>query len=292
MLQFRHVPELFLLRQESEEPQVDASDAGILHRGKTFYVYTRAFFIRLPRNRRNNNTTFISQTTSGEDVRDFTRALRNKFKSKRYFKKHPRVGYLPVQTVLEGDALESPAPSPQHSSLSQDMHSRLEMYASRLAEVELSRTRSNSTPDSDDEHQLIAHYCQSLNGGDNVNVPRSPVQVMAAIDAEQREELEAMIRELEEENATLQAEYERLRSKQTPGSTPEDGHGNRQPDCDMIAEAKLLRQHKGRLEARMQILEDHNRQLEAQLQRLRQLLDEVRLLKLLKLTLIVVSILS
>jgi hypothetical protein len=49
---------------------------------------------------------------------------------------------------------------------------------------------------------------------------------------------------------------------------------------DMMAEAKLLRQHKGRLEARMQILEDHNRQLEAQLQRLRQLLDEVRKLKL------------
>lgn len=45
----------------------------------------------------------------------------------------------------------------------------------------------------------------------------------------------------------------------------------------MMAEAKLLRQHKGRLEARMQILEDHNKQLEAQLQRLRQLLDEVRL---------------
>ena len=106
---------------------------------------------------------------------------------------------------------------------------------------------------------------------------------MAAIDAEQREELEAMIRELEEENATLQAEYERLRSKQTPDSTPEDGvHGSRQPDCDMIAEAKLLRQHKGRLEARMQILEDHNRQLEAQLQRLRQLLDEVNLFYFLK----------
>ncbi|XP_044016172.1 dystrophin, isoforms A/C/F/G/H-like isoform X2 [Aphidius gifuensis] len=216
---------------------------------------------------------YCTATTSGEDVRDFTRALRNKFKSKRYFKKHPRVGYLPVQTVLEGDALESPAPSPQHSSLSQDMHSRLEMYASRLAEVELSRTRSNSTPDSDDEHQLIAQYCHSLNGNDNNNAPRSPVQVMAAIDAEQREELEAMIRELEEENATLQAEYDRLKLKQTPGSTPEDGH-IRQPDCDMIAEAKLLRQHKGRLEARMQILEDHNRQLEAQLQRLRQLLDE------------------
>lgn len=87
------------------------------------------------------------QTTSGEDVRDFTRALRNKFKSKRYFKKHPRVGYLPVRSVLEGDELESPVPSPQHAgTLAQDMHSRLEIYASHLAEVEL-RTMTNTTPD-------------------------------------------------------------------------------------------------------------------------------------------------
>lgn len=46
----------------------------------------------------------------------------------------------------------------------------------------------------------------------------------------------------------------------------------------MMAEARLLRQHKGRLEARMQILEEHNRQLEAQLQRLRKLLEEVTIL--------------
>ena len=43
----------------------------------------------------------------------------------------------------------------------------------------------------------------------------------------------------------------------------------------LIAEAKSLREHKGRLEARMQILEDHNRQLESQLQRLRLLLEQV-----------------
>lgn len=172
----------------------------------------------------------ISQTTSGEDVRDFTRALRNKFKSKRYFKKHPRVGYLPVQTVLEGDALESPAPSPQRSALAPDMHSRLEMYATRLAEVEL-RTRSNSTPDSDDEHQLIAQYCQSLTGPNNDanntnsnSAPRSPVQLMAAMDAEQREELEAMIRELEDENKALQAEYERLKKDGSDRNERSDRH--------------------------------------------------------------------
>lgn len=46
---------------------------------------------------------------------------------------------------------------------------------------------------------------------------------------------------------------------------------------DMLAEARLLRQHKTRLEARMKILEEHNRQLETQLGRLRNLLDEVSL---------------
>ncbi|VVC26815.1 Hypothetical protein CINCED_3A012694 [Cinara cedri] len=220
---------------------------------------------------------YCTTTTSGEDVRDFTRALRNKFKSKRYFKKHPRVGYLPVQSVLEGDALESPSPSPQHSNTAStipDVHNRLEMYASRLAEVEY-RARSNSTPDSEDEHQLIAQYCQSLNGGSETlpSVPRSPVQIMVAIDADQRLELEAMIKELEDENTHLQEEYEKLKT----GSGTKGSHNivpNTNGEVDMVSEARMLRQHKGRLEARMQILEDHNRQLEAQLQRLRQLLEE------------------
>ncbi|XP_030556514.1 dystrophin, isoforms A/C/F/G/H isoform X6 [Drosophila novamexicana] len=255
-----------------------------------FDMCQKCFFFG--RNAKNHKLThpmheYCTTTTSTEDVRDFTRALKNKFKSRKYFKKHPRVGYLPVQSVLEGDALESPAPSPQHTThqLQSDMHSRLEMYASRLAQVEYGGTGSNSTPDSDDEHQLIAQYCQAL-PTNNGSAPKSPVQVMAAMDAEQREELEAIIRDLEEENANLQAEYQQLCSKQQSG-TPDESNGMQHSSSsmtglssqgehgqDMMAEAQLLRQHKGRLEARMQILEDHNRQLEAQLQRLRQLLDE------------------
>lgn len=78
----------------------------------------------------------------------------------------------------------------------------------------------------------------------------------------------------------LQSEYSRLKEIRTNGS--ENGSqcngtdGVR--DAELIAEAKILRQHKGKLEARMQILEDHNRQLEAQLQRLRQLLEQVSFL--------------
>ncbi|XP_076373889.1 LOW QUALITY PROTEIN: dystrophin-like [Tachypleus tridentatus] len=222
---------------------------------------------------------YCTTVTRGEDVRDFTRVVRNKLKSKHYFKKHPRLGYLPVQTVLEGDDLESPAPSPQHTLSSQEMHSRLELYASRLAEVEL-RGRNNSTPDSsEDEHQLIVQYCQTLSGENSLPVPCSPAQIMAVIDSDQKEELEAMIQELEEENKHLQAEYDLLRKSRTGLSLPvtatEEQNGQAlSRDDELIAEAKLLRQHEGRLEARMQILEDHNRQLEAQLQRLRQLLDE------------------
>lgn len=139
---------------------------------------------------------YCTATTSGEDVRDFTRALRNKFKSKGYFKKHPRVGYLPVRSVLEGDELESPVPSPQHvTGLAQDMHSRLEIYASHLAEVE-QRTLTNTTPDLDDEHHMIQQYCQSLNGpeGNNPEALYSPGQLMVVINEEQRAELETMIR--------------------------------------------------------------------------------------------------
>ncbi|XP_059499762.1 utrophin-like isoform X1 [Stegostoma tigrinum] len=45
---------------------------------------------------------YCTSTTSGEDVRDFTKVLKNKFRSKKYLAKHPRLGYFPVQTVLEG----------------------------------------------------------------------------------------------------------------------------------------------------------------------------------------------
>ena len=72
----------------------------------------------------------------------------------------------------------------------------------------------------------------------------------------------------------LQAEYDMLKQAKEEQPTEEE-EDLENKDAEMIAEAKLLRQHKGRLEARMHILEDHNRQLELQLQRLRQLLEQV-----------------
>lgn len=220
---------------------------------------------------------YCLSTTSGEDVLDFLAMVRNKFKKRRYKNKPPRkLGYLPIQTVMEGGNLETPPmPTPQQN-VNHEVHNRLGMFAHRLAEAESEGGKYNPQ-DLDEEHQLIAQYCQSLKS-DTADAPKSPTQIVMALDAVEKEDLEAELLKLEEENRDLQEEYERLKSIRDQSSLPPDGEaspgGPQNRDSELLAEAKLLRQHKGRLEARMQVLEDHNRQLEAQLQRLRQLLDQ------------------
>ncbi|XP_072296331.1 dystrophin isoform X3 [Eucyclogobius newberryi] len=240
---------------------------------------------------------YCTPTTSGEDVRDFAKVLKNKFRTKRYFAKHPRMGYLPVQTILEGDNMETPvtlinfwpvdAPGSSPQLSHDDTHTRIEHYANRLAEME---TRNGSylndsiSPNEsiDDEHMLIQHYCQSLNQGSPLSQPRSPAQILISMETEEKGELERVLTDLEQENRKLQAEYDRLKkAHDRKGLSPLPSPPEMLPvspqsarDAELIAEAKLLRQHKGRLEARMQILEDHNKQLESQLHRLRQLLEQ------------------
>ncbi|XP_033917143.1 utrophin isoform X1 [Melopsittacus undulatus] len=236
-------------------------------------------------------------TTSGEDVRDFTKVLKNKFRSKKYFAKHPRLGYLPVQTVLEGDNLETPItlismwpeqydPSQSPQLFHDDTHSRIEQYATRLAQMERTNgsflmDSSSTTGSVEDEHALIQQYCQTLGGESPVSQPQSPAQILKSVEKEERGELERIIADLEEEQRSLQIEYEQLKEQHlrrgiNPLASPPDSivPPHHAEDSELIAEAKLLRQHKGRLEARMQILEDHNKQLESQLHRLRQLLEQ------------------
>ncbi|XP_051284309.1 dystrophin isoform X4 [Dicentrarchus labrax] len=241
---------------------------------------------------------YCTPTTSGEDVRDFAKVLKNKFRTKRYFAKHPRMGYLPVQTILEGDNMETPvtlinfwpvdhAPGSSPQLSHDDTHTRIEHYANRLAEMENrngSYLNDSISPNEsiDDEHMLIQHYCQSLNQGSPLSQPRSPAQILISMETEEKGELERVLNDLEQENRKLQSEYDRLKkAHDRKGLSPLPSPPEMLPvspqsarDAELIAEAKLLRQHKGRLEARMQILEDHNKQLESQLHRLRQLLEQ------------------
>ncbi|KAM9828925.1 dystrophin isoform 8-T8 [Syngnathus typhle] len=220
---------------------------------------------------------YCTPTTSGEDVRDFAKVLKNKFRTKRYFTKHPRMGYLPVQTILEGDNMETPitlinfwpvdhAPGTSPQLSHDDTHTRIEHYANRLAEME---NRNGS------------YLNDSISPNESIQ-PRSPAQILISMETEEKGELERVLGDLEQENRKLQAEYDRLKKAHdrkglSPLPSPPEMlpvSPQRARDAELIAEAKLLRQHKGRLEARMQILEDHNKQLESQLHRLRQLLEQ------------------
>lgn len=82
----------------------------------------------------------------------------------------------------------------------------------------------------------------------------------------------------------LQGEYRRLKWKheEAAAAAPQLVEGIsglglplEHQDEELLAEARVLRQHKSCLETRMQILEDHNKQLESQLHRLRELLLQV-----------------
>uniref|UniRef100_A0A4W5P142 Utrophin n=1 Tax=Hucho hucho TaxID=62062 RepID=A0A4W5P142_9TELE len=223
---------------------------------------------------------YCTPTTSGEDMRDFTKVLKNKFRSKKYFAKHPRLGYLPVQTFLEGDNMETLSQSPQFSH--DDTHSRIEQYANRMTTSTCYLVHLYIFSHRDDEHALILQYCQTLGGeGSPCSQPQSPAQILQAVEREERGELERIIQRLEDEQRTLKREYEQLKEQhgdqRGPGSVGHwDPEGSSHPvgpgEADLLAEAKLLRQHKSRLEDRMHKLEEHNKQLESQLHRLRQLL--------------------
>ncbi|KAG8003917.1 Dystrophin-related protein 2 [Nibea albiflora] len=181
---------------------------------------------------------YYTPTTSGEKMRDFAKTLKNKFRSKQYFTKHPQRGYLPVQSVLEAESLET-----------------------------------------DEDQYLLRHSSPALDH----DSPCGQHMLLAHLEHQDKEQLQCTLARLENENRVLQGEYRRLKWKHEeaasvpmlteageggPGSPTAEG----QQDEELLAEARVLRQHKTRLETRMQILEDHNKQLESQLRRLRELL--------------------
>ncbi|XP_049728690.1 dystrophin-related protein 2 isoform X5 [Elephas maximus indicus] len=171
---------------------------------------------------------YYTPTTSSENMRDFATTLKNKFRSKHYFSKHPQRGYLPVQSVLEADYNET------------------------------------------DEDQYLLRHSSPITDRELAFGQQAPCSMAT----ESKGELEKILAHLEDENRILQGELRRLKwqhEEAAEAPTLTEGSADHRNE-ELLAEARILRQHKSRLETRMQILEDHNKQLESQLQRLRELL--------------------
>uniref|UniRef100_A0A8C7UBB3 Dystrophin related protein 2 n=1 Tax=Oncorhynchus mykiss TaxID=8022 RepID=A0A8C7UBB3_ONCMY len=218
---------------------------------------------------------YYTPTTSGERMRDFAKTLKNKFRSKQYFSKHPQRGYLPVQSVLRSGSEETPSSSPRlpHS----DTHSRIEHYACRYESRNpniVSFILSFPLLMARDEDQYLDRLEQDSLA--------SCHHYLGYTGCETQDELQRTLAMLENENRVLQGEYRRLKWQHAEaqacphlreGSVDQEDY----QDQALLAEAKGLRHHKGRLETRMQILEDHNKELESQLHRLREILQQVSL---------------
>ncbi|KAI1902668.1 hypothetical protein AGOR_G00018350 [Albula goreensis] len=217
---------------------------------------------------------YHTPTTSGEKMRDFAKTLKNKFRSKQYFSKHPQRGYLPVQTALGAESTDTPSSSPKLPHA--DTHSRIEDFASRLAEIEnqnCSFFTDSLSPDEslDEEQYLLRHSSPGLELD-----PLTGQHILGNINCEDKEELQRMLVRLENENRVLQGEYRRLKWQHLEATAcPQlaEGASVGTQDEELLAEARMLRQHKTRIETRMKIVEDHNKQLESQLIRLRELLQ-------------------
>uniref|UniRef100_A0A8C7TPB6 Dystrophin related protein 2 n=1 Tax=Oncorhynchus mykiss TaxID=8022 RepID=A0A8C7TPB6_ONCMY len=190
---------------------------------------------------------YYTPTTSGEKMRDFAKTLKNKFRSKQYFSKHPQRGYLPVQSVLEAESSDTPCSSPKLPHA--DTHSRIEHFAMEIKSLSYTHYGAHTIY----YHSLLWTVCVSV---------KTPSSLKCCL---------LMSLSSLPFPRVLQGEWRRLKWRHeeagVPGS-PTEG----QQDEELLAEARVLRQHKTRLETRMQILEDHNKQLESQLHRLRELL--------------------
>uniref|UniRef100_A0A803VQN5 Dystrophin related protein 2 n=1 Tax=Ficedula albicollis TaxID=59894 RepID=A0A803VQN5_FICAL len=198
---------------------------------------------------------YYTPTTSTENMRDFATTLKNKFRSKQYFSKHPQRGYLPVQSVLEADCSETPASSPMLPHA--DTHSRIEHFASRY-------------------HPGLC--CPAGARGMLMAVGglwgRCMVTDLSTCPSMLQRQADLPGKILQGELRRLKWQHdEAVESPTLAAGSPESV----QDPCndELLAEARILRQHKSRLETRMQILEDHNKQLESQLHRLRELLLQV-----------------
>ncbi|XP_018620234.1 utrophin-like [Scleropages formosus] len=147
---------------------------------------------------------YCTPTTSGEDVRDFTTVLKNKFRSKKYFAKHPRLGYLPVQAVLEGDNMETPVTlismCPEHYEFEQ-----MERLRACWSTESSSRTDAMA-----DDHTFILRYCRTTGDPEaSLSQPGSPTKGSGR--KEEWNKMDRAIARLEEEQRSLRMEYVQLK---------------------------------------------------------------------------------
>ena len=143
---------------------------------------------------------YCTSTNRTDNARHLLQAFRNSFRSRKYFKKkQKKLGYLPVQSIVEGDNFESPALSPNLSLESREFPGSItESISSKLAQENSCSLESRVE---EDEHSLIASYCRLLSSNNNNNNPSTATilrDVDIRLDNMEKEAVEQLLQQLQE----------------------------------------------------------------------------------------------
>ncbi|XP_066509833.1 dystrophin-related protein 2-like [Hoplias malabaricus] len=248
---------------------------------------------------------YYTKSTSGEKVRAFAETLKNKFRSKQYFSRHPQRGYLPVQSTVGNREEDSSSPKLPHS----ESNPSLGPFAGRLGEIE-TQNCSFFNHSLDEEHYPLHFYSPVLEPDaccphhlkySHTPVPLEPQHeysnlcpdwavspnaepeysnictdthlhtcdtcVKQPIRKDQSQgQLQQTIAFLEQQNSLLQGEYRRLQWQQVEAEA-------QKPQRSPGGQRSTLQVE---LERRMLLLEEHKEQLETQIQQLRTLLLQAK----------------
>ncbi len=216
---------------------------------------------------------YCTSTGRSANLKILGQAFRNSFRTKKYFKKKKyKLGYLPVGSLTDGDEFLTPpvltpnmsqtsrnSPSSQNrnsggSHLKNASYSTSKLRSSNECESPFSGTTRTSA---NDEHHLIAEYCQYLYDNDKEESPEISTV--------------ANLTDLQRERKALMAEYNDLARQAGNMCLDEASRGEHESIGEKVKE---LRQQTTRMETRMEILHDHNSQLQRQLERLRSLVRQ------------------
>ncbi|XP_028404706.1 dystrophin-like isoform X2 [Dendronephthya gigantea] len=221
---------------------------------------------------RHQTQEYCLPATQKEDIKDFAKVIKSKVGKKK--KKSTKPRYLPVTneatTYASNEDTENVDYADNESTTSFDSH---DIESERLSEAKEIPKKDNqysssevltSSPDVDDEHELISYYTSRLNNKSPAPTTSTPMQA-TTLERDQVSEMEQIIVSLEDDNRYLREKILDIQASE---------HGRRLNQSLESDEREVIEEYNKRLEARQEVLEDHNNRLEEQLTKLRHFINQ------------------
>nr|XP_002129602.1 dystrophin [Ciona intestinalis] len=217
---------------------------------------------------------YCTPTTSTENIRDFTKILKNKLRNKSRSAK--RIGYLPVKTDDKEDPNDDGTNDvidggidDQTNGGANETHEKIEEYARILADLD---DETGVQPPLDEEQECILEYCGALTEDKSPTIFTHQEDIFSS--KASRSDLPSPPR-IKEVNVAIHDSkpYSVAKQHNDAGNQPHVS-SRLSNGPDLMIEAKILQHHSSRIDTQMKMLENHNESIKNQLQELKMLMND------------------